>query len=185
MRLTPIALLMLAALPGSQGTSSTSADLPTSQSKPIVPWAGPAAELADHGASDERPPAAHLVRTSSVPVCPPAPVFASPSATFDARSFWNDHTRIYATTPIPAARGPWRAVPPDTRPIGETVTVDAVDTGERRTFGPFTARHVVTTTTTERAGESGPVSTRVRDGWYSEYAMRIGGDAAAASARRC
>jgi hypothetical protein len=86
----------------------------------------------------------------------------------------NDRTRLYAITPIPAARRPWRAVAPDTRPIGETVTVDAVDTGERRTFGPFTARHVVTTTTTERAGQSAPVSTRVQDGWYLDLPSECG-----------
>jgi hypothetical protein len=90
----------------------------------------------------------------------------------------NDSKRIYATVPIPAPRGPWRAVAQDTRPVGETLTVDAVDTGERRQIGPFVARHVVTTATTERAGESRPVSTRVRDGWYLDLPSRCGDDGA-------
>jgi hypothetical protein len=32
----------------------------------------------------------------------------------------------------------------------EVRTIDAVDTGERRAYGPLVARHVVTTTTVER-----------------------------------
>jgi hypothetical protein len=49
----------------------------------------------------------------------------------------------------------------------ERITIDAVDTGERRAFAGLTARHVVTTTKTETAGDApGPVRTRVQDGWY-------------------
>jgi hypothetical protein len=88
----------------------------------------------------------------------------------------NDTGRIYATVPIPPPRGRARAVAQDTRPIGETITVDGVDTGERRQIGPFVARHVVTTTTRERAGESRPVGTRVQDGWYLDLPSRCGED---------
>jgi hypothetical protein len=46
------------------------------------------------------------------------------------------------------------------------VTVDAVDTGERRQMGRMTARHVITTTTIGPGGESVQPGTRVQDGWY-------------------
>ncbi len=47
------------------------------------------------------------------------------------------------------------------------VTIDSVDTGERKTFGSYTARHVTTTTEVEPApGASVPESTEIMDGWY-------------------
>jgi hypothetical protein len=46
------------------------------------------------------------------------------------------------------------------------VTIDAVDTGERRQMGRMTARHVITTTTIGPGGESVQPGTRVQDGWY-------------------
>jgi hypothetical protein len=52
-------------------------------------------------------------------------------------------------------------------PVTTRITVHAVDTGERRRFGPLSARRVVTTTITEmtRARPSRR-ETRVQDGWY-------------------
>jgi hypothetical protein len=48
-----------------------------------------------------------------------------------------------------------------------TITVDAVDTGERRSFGRYTARHVITTRKTEPdPGASMPASVSRTDGWY-------------------
>ena len=87
----------------------------------------------------------------------------------------NDAARIYAIEPLqrlPAGQG-WsargtvlsRTRVEDTRRVVEIQTIDAVDTGERRTYGPFTARHVVTTITLER-DDGAPISTNVRDGWY-------------------
>jgi len=47
------------------------------------------------------------------------------------------------------------------------LTIDAVDTGERRSFAGVKARHVVTTTKMTSDGETPPkVATRVQDGWY-------------------
>ncbi|HZQ67291.1 MAG TPA: hypothetical protein VFA68_02130 [Terriglobales bacterium] len=47
------------------------------------------------------------------------------------------------------------------------VTIDSVDTGERKSFGSFTARHVKTTTEVEPGpGASLPASTEETDGWY-------------------
>jgi len=83
----------------------------------------------------------------------------------------NDTARLYAVEAVPHVQPAEarhllsRRGIPDARPIVETQTIDAVDTGERRTYGPFTARHVVTTTTVERAGVP-PSVTNVRDGWY-------------------
>jgi hypothetical protein len=48
-----------------------------------------------------------------------------------------------------------------------TMTIDAVDTQERRQVGPFLARHVITTTTTEaEPGANARTGTSLRDGWY-------------------
>lgn len=82
----------------------------------------------------------------------------------------NEAKRIYVSVPFaemePRVAG-WRGnLAPDTRPVGQTMVIDAVDTGERRRFGPLTARRVITTTTTERAGDAAPPRTRVQDGWY-------------------
>jgi hypothetical protein len=59
--------------------------------------------------------------------------------------------------------GPPRAAPG----ANVTMTIDAVDTQERRQVGPFLARHVITTTTTEaEPGANARAGTSVRDGWY-------------------
>lgn len=48
-----------------------------------------------------------------------------------------------------------------------TITTDAVDTGERRQFGHYTARHVITTRKTEPGpGSSTRASLNEQDGWY-------------------
>jgi len=82
----------------------------------------------------------------------------------------NDQMRLFASLPLHEEAGPARAPLPhgeaDTRPIAETVTIDAVDTGERRPYGALSARRVVTTTTTQRHGDSARNWTRVQDGWY-------------------
>lgn len=72
------------------------------------------------------------------------------------------------TAALTAARGRSMA---DTRPVVETRTFDAVDTGERRRFGPLLARHVITTTTAERPGAA-PKVVNVRDGWYVDAPPR-------------
>lgn len=47
------------------------------------------------------------------------------------------------------------------------VTIDSVDTGERKPFGSYVARHVKTTTEVEPGpGASVPESTEVMDSWY-------------------
>jgi hypothetical protein len=45
-----------------------------------------------------------------------------------------------------------------------TVTVDAVDTGERKQVGPLVARHVITTRTIDHG--AGNVNIERQDGWY-------------------
>jgi hypothetical protein len=58
--------------------------------------------------------------------------------------------------------------PPPDAPV-MLVTIDTKDTGERRPFGSYTARHVITTRTTESpasaAGRSGTSQSTI-DGWY-------------------
>jgi hypothetical protein len=58
--------------------------------------------------------------------------------------------------------------PPPDAPVTK-VTIDSTDTGERRPFGSYTARHVITTRTTEPPagahGVSRPTVSR-QDGWY-------------------
>ena len=58
---------------------------------------------------------------------------------------------------------------PESEPAGGdvTITIDAVDTGERRTMGRYVARRVITTTRTEPGpGTSTPPSDSKEDGWY-------------------
>jgi hypothetical protein len=82
----------------------------------------------------------------------------------------NEAQRTYAFVPV----RDWRVPPPGARPtqVAENgplveITIDAADTGERRVVGPFTARHVVTTTTTTPgAGAATRASVRIQDGWY-------------------
>jgi hypothetical protein len=48
-----------------------------------------------------------------------------------------------------------------------TITIDVVDTGERRAMGRYVARRVTTTTQTEPGpGTSVPESESTQDGWY-------------------
>ena len=59
--------------------------------------------------------------------------------------------------------------PPQSEPTGGdvTITIDAVDTGERRTMGRYLARRVITTTVTEPGpGASTPPGNNTQDGWY-------------------
>ena len=47
------------------------------------------------------------------------------------------------------------------------ITIDSVDTGERRQIGHFLARHVITTTTTEaEPGANAHAGESIQDGWY-------------------
>jgi len=88
----------------------------------------------------------------------------------------NDEAKTYVYSPIEdpsfylrrAAQLAARR-PPVSEPAGGnvTITIDAVDTGERRTMGRFVARRVVTTTRTEPGpGASTPPSDSKQDGWY-------------------
>jgi hypothetical protein len=61
------------------------------------------------------------------------------------------------------------ARPPQPEPTGGdvTITIDAVDTGERRAMGRYVAQRVITTTKTEPGpGASVPASDTTQDGWY-------------------
>jgi hypothetical protein len=64
-------------------------------------------------------------------------------------------------------------------PIGGdvTITIDAVDTGERRTMGRYLARRVITTTLTEPGpGASTRPSNSTQDGWYIDLPSANCGD---------
>ncbi len=87
----------------------------------------------------------------------------------------NDDARLYASSPLNfigeslyRVRA-WRQAKREPPATGADVkiTIHTVDTGERRQLGSYSARHVITTTTTDsspgantRPGES------VEDGWY-------------------
>ncbi|HEV3214681.1 MAG TPA: hypothetical protein VGZ27_03115 [Vicinamibacterales bacterium] len=61
---------------------------------------------------------------------------------------------------------------PQPEPTGGdvTVTIDMVDTGERRAMGRYVARRVITTTKTEPGpGASAPASESTQDGWYIDW----------------
>jgi hypothetical protein len=86
----------------------------------------------------------------------------------------NDEAKTYVYTPIdPSFYLRWARLaasrPPRPEPTGGdvTITIDAVDTGERRTMGRYVARHVMTTTRTESGpGTSTPPGENSQDGWY-------------------
>jgi hypothetical protein len=86
----------------------------------------------------------------------------------------NDDVKTYVYTPIdPSFYLRWARLaasrPPQPEPTGGdvTITIDAVDTGERRTMGRYVARHVMTTTRTESGpGTTTPSGENSQDGWY-------------------
>ena len=83
----------------------------------------------------------------------------------------NDDAKLYAELPIfdwSEQRERARPVPPSEMTGAEvTITIDSIDTGERRQQGLFTARHVKIRTTVESGpGAAMPSSTEERDGWY-------------------
>jgi len=89
----------------------------------------------------------------------------------------NPDARTYGYIPIRQPEAPVSATGPAQRSHVEeesgpdvAVTVDAVDTGERRQMGRLTARHVITTTTIGPGGQSVQPGTRVQDGWYVDLA---------------
>src|SRR6266508_3575784 len=90
----------------------------------------------------------------------------------------NQDARLYAYEPIEdpatyfdryraaAAAGREVALPETTGPT-VTITTDAVDTGQRRRFGHYIARHVITTRKPEpEPGASARAGTDTQDGWY-------------------
>jgi hypothetical protein len=88
----------------------------------------------------------------------------------------NDEARTYAYVPIAANATnlmPLRSAPAGIQPRevtagGEvTIQIDDVDTGERRPVGRYTARRVITTTTTKPGpGASTRAGVTERDAWY-------------------
>lgn len=83
----------------------------------------------------------------------------------------NDEAKTYGYEPIEGpsvltvSLRPMSPAGPRTGPI-LTITIDSVDTGDRRPFGHYPARHVVTTRTTDRGVAGIPIATSERDGWY-------------------
>jgi len=90
----------------------------------------------------------------------------------------NDEAKTYVYSPIDdpsfylrRAAGLAIRRPPESEPAGGdvTITIDAVDTGERRAMGRYVARRVITTNRTEPGpGASTPQSDSKQDGWYIE-----------------
>ena len=91
------------------------------------------------------------------------------------RIMLNPEARTYAAVPVETIRerierlkraGQPEPLPPATGPEVVTI-VDAVDTGDRRQHGRYTARHVVTTITVDAApGALTKSTSEKRDGWY-------------------
>ena len=83
----------------------------------------------------------------------------------------NEDARLYAELPIidwSEQRKRARTLPPTEMTGAEvTVTIDSIDTGERRQQGAYAARHIKIRTTVEPGpGAAMPSSTEERDGWY-------------------
>jgi hypothetical protein len=87
----------------------------------------------------------------------------------------NESTRTYAVLPIENRRRNlgwfrlftgWRQ-PEHQAGADVNITIDSVDSGERRQIGRYTARHVITTnTTTPSPGAKTSAGEGVEDGWY-------------------
>ena len=85
--------------------------------------------------------------------------------------FLNRRDKIYNSSVIEDRSEPLKNARPVTVPqmsgAEVTVTIDSVDTGERRQFGHYTARHVRIKTAFEPGpGASMPASVEEIDGWY-------------------
>jgi hypothetical protein len=94
--------------------------------------------------------------------------------------YLNDAAKTYAYEPIvdmsaEIARARTAAVQRPAPPVASetpsgpvvTITIDVVDTGERRALGSYTARHVITTRKTEPGpGARAFASLDQQDGWY-------------------
>jgi hypothetical protein len=86
----------------------------------------------------------------------------------------NHEARLYGWSPLNFigdvywVRSRWgeRPDPPAAGPEVK-ITIDTVDTGERRQVGSYSARHIITTTTADpSAGANTRPSESVEDGWY-------------------
>jgi hypothetical protein len=72
-----------------------------------------------------------------------------------------------STAASPRTTPPMSRQPVATSGANVTITIDAVDTGERRRVGRVVARHVITTTTTEaEPGANAQAGESIQDGWY-------------------
>ena len=87
----------------------------------------------------------------------------------------NHEARLYGWSPLSAvgrdvswARSWWRVRPqPPTGGPEVKITISTVDTGERRHIGSYSARHVVTTITTDPGpGANTRPSESIEDGWH-------------------
>jgi len=87
----------------------------------------------------------------------------------------NHEARLYGSSPLnfigwdPYWVRPWWRKSPEPPAAGADVkiTINTVDTGERRQVGSYSARHVITTITTDPSpGANTRASESVQDGWY-------------------
>jgi hypothetical protein len=86
----------------------------------------------------------------------------------------NHDARLYARWPLNSGRDLywllsrwWQRPEPLAAGADVKVTIDTVDTGDRRQLGSYSARHVITTITTDpNAGANTRPSEAVVDGWY-------------------
>jgi len=86
----------------------------------------------------------------------------------------NDSARTFASSKIMINDGFRRvllasAAPPTLSGASVNITIDAVDTGERRQLGYHVARHVITTTKTDAApGANARSGVLIQDAWYMD-----------------
>jgi hypothetical protein len=87
--------------------------------------------------------------------------------------FLNQRDKIYNSSVIEDRSEPLKKARPVSLPqmsgAEVTITIDSVDTGERRQFGNYTARHIKVKTKFEPGpGASIPASVEQTDGWYMD-----------------
>lgn len=89
----------------------------------------------------------------------------------DQKSYFilDERTKTYLTRPVDemVSKNPLKLPDKSGDTADVTVTIDSVDTGERRMFGSYEARRVKTTITTEGNEEARVHSSKMEtDGWY-------------------
>jgi hypothetical protein len=174
-RLAPLALVALAAALTAGAAAQNVPDWPDLMLKTRITHQDPANSVSTTVIYLKGPRARREMESEGRPI----PQFLDITQCDEHRTvILNPEAKAYAYRPIMPVRRDVHvalgagmvlrgAAPSDTTGVTVTVTNDAVDTGERRQFNHYTARHVITTHKTEpHPGSHMSASATTVDGWY-------------------